>query len=57
MKSDKIFYHMVLLASTSKLSMKEVPKHPLGIVPWSSVKTDVILKKTKKATMAKKLRT
>ncbi|KAG0727608.1 hypothetical protein GWK47_034280 [Chionoecetes opilio] len=56
LKSDnKLFRHMILVASSRKLSMKEVLKHPLGPIPWSLANTDGTPKKTNKAALARKL--
>ncbi|XP_068232399.1 uncharacterized protein [Palaemon carinicauda] len=46
---------MILVASSRKLSMKEVLKHPLGPVPWSLANTDGSPRKTNKAALARKL--
>lgn len=56
LKSDnKLFAHMILVASSRKLSMKEVLKHPLGPMPWSLANTDGATRKTNKAALARKL--
>lgn len=56
LRSDiKLFGHMILVASSRKLSMKEVLKHPLGPIPWSLANTDGTPRKTNKAVLARKL--
>ena len=46
---------MILFASSRKLSMKEVLKHPLGPIPWSLANIDGVPKKINKAALARKL--
>ena len=56
LKSDnRLFAHMILVASSRKLSMKEVIKHPLGPMPWLLANTDGAPRKTNKAALARKL--
>ena len=56
LKSDnRLFRQMILVASSRKLSMKEVLKHPLGPIPWSLANADGTPKKTNKAALARKL--
>ena len=56
LKSDnRLFAHMILVASSRKLNMKEVLKHPLGPMPWSLANTDGAPRKTNKAALARKL--
>ena len=56
LKSDnKLFAHMILVASSRKLSIKEILKHPLGPMPWSLANTDGTPRKTNKAALARKL--
>ena len=56
LKSDnRLFAHMILVASSRKLSMKEVLKHTLGPMPWSLANTDGARRKTNKAALARKL--
>ena len=55
LKSDnRLFAHMILVASSRKLSMKEVLKHPLGPMPWSLANTDGAPRKINKAALARK---
>lgn len=56
LKADhKLFGHMVLIATSRKLNMREVLEHPLGPLPWSLANSDGTLKKTNKAALARKL--
>ena len=56
LKTDhKLFGHMVLVASSRKVEMKEVLQYPLGPLPWSLANCDGTLKKTNKAALARKL--
>ena len=56
LKSDnKLFAHMILVASSRNLSMKEVLKRPLGPMPWSLANTDGTPRKTNKAALARNL--
>ena len=56
-KSDnRLTAHMILVASSRKLSMKEVLKHPLGPMPWSLASIDGAPRKTDKAALATKLK-
>lgn len=56
LKSDhKLFGHMVLVATSRKFDMSSVLAHPLGPLPWSLGNCDGTLKKTSKATLARKL--
>ena len=45
---------MVLIAKSRKLDMSSVLDHPLGPLPWSLSNCDGTLKKTSKATLARK---
>ena len=55
-KADqKLFGHMVLVASSRNLDMREVLKHPLGPLPWSLANCDGTMKKTNKSTLARHL--
>ncbi|XP_053399793.1 uncharacterized protein LOC123523028 [Mercenaria mercenaria] len=56
LKADnKLFGHMVLVASSRHLDMKEVLRHPLGPLPWALANCDGTLKKTNKSSLARKL--
>lgn len=56
LKSDnKLFGHMVLVASSRKLNMEDVLKYPLGPIPWALANMEGSLKKTSKAALARKL--
>ena len=55
-KSDnKLIAQMILVASSRKLSMKEVLKHPLGPMPCSLARIDGAPRMTNKAALARKL--
>jgi hypothetical protein len=53
----KLFGHMLLVASSRKLDMKNVLGHPLGPLPWSLANCDGTIKKNNKASLARKLET
>ena len=56
LKSDnKLFGQMILVASSRKLNMNDVLKHPLGPLPSSLANCDGTMKKTNKAALARKL--
>ena len=56
LKSDrKLFGHMLLVASSRQLNMKDVLQHPLGPLPWALANDDGSLKKTNKSALARKL--
>ena len=56
LKSDnKLFGHMLLVASARKLDMQNVMKYPLGPIPWALGNIDGSLKKANKAALARKL--
>ena len=56
LKTDhKLFGHMLLVASSRKIEMKEVLQYPLGPLPWSLANCDGTIKKTNKAALARKL--
>ena len=57
LKADKkLFGQMVLNAQTRKeLTMKEVPCHPLGPLPWSLAPPEGKLWKSNKSTLAREL--
>ena len=44
---------MVLVATSRNLDMREVLKHPLGVLPWALSNCDGTLKKTNKSTLAR----
>ena len=54
-KSDKLIAQMILVASSRKLSMKEVLKHPIGPMPCSLARKDGAPRMTNKAALARKL--
>lgn len=54
---NKLFGHMLLVASSRNLNMQDVLKHPLGPLPWSLANSDGTMKKTNKAPLARKLET
>ena len=50
MKADRnLFGHMIVVAQSRKLDMREVLSHPLGPIPWALAKGDGSLAKTDKA--------
>ena len=56
LKSDnKLFGQMILVASSRNLNMKDVLEHPLGSLTWSLANGDGTMKKTNKASFARKL--
>lgn len=56
LKADyQLFSRMLLIASSRKMDMKEVLKHPLGPLPWSLANCDGTAKKTNKAALARHL--
>ena len=56
LKSDnRLFAHMIFVASSRKFSMKEVLKHALGPMPWWLANLDGTPRKTNKAALARKL--
>lgn len=56
LRSDnKLFGHMLLVARSRQLDMKDVLQHPLGPLPWSLANCDGTIKKTNKAALARKL--
>ena len=56
LKADqKLFGHMVLVASSRNLDMKDVLQHPLGPLPWALANCDGTMRKTNKAALARHL--
>ena len=56
LKADRnLFAHMIIIAQSRKLDMKEVLKHPLGPIPWSLATSDGSLRKTCKVSLAREL--
>lgn len=53
MADHQLFSRMLLLASTRKLDMKDVLKHPLGPLPWALANCDGSLKKTNKSALGR----
>ena len=51
----RLFSRMLLIASSRKMDMREVLKHPLGPLPWSLANCDGSAKKTNKAALARNL--
>ena len=52
---NRLFVHMILVASSRKLNLKEVLKHPLGPIPRLLANTDGAPRKTNKAALVRKL--
>jgi len=56
LKADRnLFGHMILVAQSRDLHMRDVLAHPLGPLPWSIANGDGSLRKTNKATLAREL--
>ena len=56
LKADRnLFSHMILVAESRQLNMKDVLAHPLGPLPWALANSDGTLRKTNKAVLAKEL--
>lgn len=56
LKADRnLFSHIILVAESRKVNMKEVLAHPLGPLPWSLANADGTLRKTNKAALAREL--
>ena len=53
---NKIFGHLILVASSKNLHIREVLKHPLGSLPWSLANADGTVKKTNKSTLTRYLK-
>ena len=54
-RDNKLFGQMLLVASSRNLNMKNVLEHPLGPLPWSLANRDETMKKTNRASLARKL--
>eukprot|EP00058_Branchiostoma_floridae_P017868 XP_002603357.1 hypothetical protein BRAFLDRAFT_80350 [Branchiostoma floridae] len=50
-----LFRHIILVAESRQISMKDVLTHPLGPLPWSLANADGTLHKTNKAALAREL--
>ena len=56
LKADRnLFGHMILVAQSRELHMRDVLAHPLGPVPWTLANADGSLRKTNKAALAREL--
>lgn len=56
LKADRnLFAHMIIIAQSRKIPIKEVLAHPLGPLPWSLANSDGSLRKTNKAALAREL--
>ncbi len=56
LKADrKLFSHMILVAQSRKVNMRDVLAHPLGPLPWALANADGSLRKTNKAALAREL--
>lgn len=56
LKADRnLFSHMILVAESRNVNMKDVLSHPLGPLPWALANTDGTLRKTNKAALAREL--
>lgn len=56
LKADqKLFGHLVLVATSRNLDMKKVLEHPLGPLPWALANCDGTLKQTDKSSLSKAL--
>ena len=56
LKADRnLFSHMILVAESRKVNMRDVLAHPLGPLPWSLANPDGSLRKTNKAALAREL--
>lgn len=56
LKADRnLFSHMILVAESRQVNMKDVLAHPLGPLPWALANTDGTLRKTNKAVLAREL--
>lgn len=56
LKADRsLFGHMILVAESRKLNLKDVLSHPLGPLPWALANTDGTMKKTNKSVLARHL--
>lgn len=49
MKADRrLFGHMVKIATSRSLNIKDILKHPLGLLPWALANFNGMLEKKKK---------
>jgi len=48
-----LFSHMILVAESRQVNMKDVLAHPLGPLPWALANADGIQRKTNKAALAR----
>ena len=56
LKADhRIFAHMILIAQSRQLNLKEVLCHPLGPLPWSLASPNGSMRTTNKSELAKQL--
>ena len=56
LKADRnLFSHMILVAESRQVNMRDVLVHPLGPLPWALANTDGTHRKTNKATLASEL--
>lgn len=56
LKADRnLFAHMIVIAQSREIPIKEVLAHPLGPLPWSLANSDGSLRKTNKAALAREL--
>ena len=56
LKADRnLFGHMILIAQSRQLQIKDVLAHPLGPLPWTLANSDGSLRKTNKAALAREL--
>ena len=56
LKADRnLFSHMILVAESRQVNMKDVLAHPLGPLPWALANPDGTLRKTNKAALAREL--
>ncbi|KAK3869740.1 hypothetical protein Pcinc_015599 [Petrolisthes cinctipes] len=56
LKADrKLFSHMILVAESRQVNMKDVLAYPLGPLPWALANSDGTLRKTNKAALAREL--
>lgn len=56
LKADRnLFGHMLLIAQSRQLQLKDVLAHPLGPLPWTLANSDGTLRKTNKAALAREL--
>ena len=57
LKADRnLFSHMLLVAESRKVNVKDVLDHPLGSLSWAMANADESLRKTKKAALPRPLK-